>query len=303
VENRWKYSNLALSLAGYIVEALTKKTYEEYVKENILEPLGMTSSFAESPDPDDPKLATGYSRRLPNGMRGKSPFTDTKGIAPAANMATTVEDLARFAMLQFRNGPRRGSQILRGSTLREMHRVHWLQPDWVMGWGWGFNIQRLEGKTYVGHGGSVKGYRTHLRINLEDKIAVIVLTNADDGNPDMYVEKAFQWVAPAIVEVVSKEEAKEAPEMWGAYTGKYRSDWGDTQILILNEELVMVDPSQPDPMIGMTKLIPVSEHTFRMESKQGYGSPGELIVFEMDKGGRVKRVKTGATYTQPVDDW
>ncbi len=302
-EARWKYSNLALSLAGYIVEATSGKSYEEYVKDNILKPLGMDSTFVESPDPNDPRLATGYSRRLPDGQRTKSPFTDAKGITPAANMATSVEDLARFGMLQFRDGPREGSQILKGSTLREMHRVHWLQPDWTLGWGWGFNIQRLDGRTYIGHGGSVKGYRTQIRIDVDAKIAVIVLTNADDGDPVMYVEKAFQWVAPAVMEAVAVEESKVAPAEWRRYTGKYRNDWGDTQILILDGELVMLSPMLPDPTPDMTKLVQVSEHTFRMESPMGYGSPGELLVFELDEKGKVKRVKTGAGYIHPVEDW
>jgi hypothetical protein len=87
------------------------------------------------------------------------------------------------------------------------------------------------------------------------------------------------------------------------YTGKYRSDWGDTQILILDGELVMLSPMLPDPIPDMTKLVPVSEHTFRMESPMGYGSPGELLVFELDEKGKVKRVKTGAGYIHPVEDW
>ena len=132
---------------------------------------------------------------------------------------------------------------------------------------------------------------------------VIVLTNADDGDPVMYVEKAFQWVAPAVMEAVAVEEPKVTPEEWKGYTGKYRSDWGDTQILILDGELVMLSPMLPDPTPDMTKLVPVSEHTFRMESPMGYSSPGELLVFELDENGKVKRVKTGAGYILPVEDW
>lgn len=38
-----------------------------------------------------------------------------------------------------------------------------------------------------------------------DKIAVIVLTNANDGDPSRYVKRAFQWVAPAILKVAAPE--------------------------------------------------------------------------------------------------
>lgn len=49
-------------------------------------------------------------------------------------MSTTVEERARFASLQFRDGAAGGAQILKGSTLREMHRIQWLNPDWKVGW-------------------------------------------------------------------------------------------------------------------------------------------------------------------------
>ncbi len=158
-ETRWKYSNLALSLAGEIVSAVAVQTFAEYVQEHILGPLGMDNTHVNSPDPNDPLLATGYSRRLPDGSREVAPFTDGKGITSAANMTTSVKDLARFAQLQFRDGPATAHQILRGSTLREMQRVHWLEPDWQAGWGLGFRIERKNHKTYIRHGGAVRGYR------------------------------------------------------------------------------------------------------------------------------------------------
>jgi CubicO group peptidase (beta-lactamase class C family) len=132
-EIEWKYSNLGLALAGEIVAAVSGQSYEDYIEHYILDPLGMSSTYVRSPDPNHPQLATGYGRHLPDGSRSLSPFTDCHGITPAANMASTVEDLARFAMLQFRNGPAGGGQTLRGSTLREMLRVHWLEPR-LAGW-------------------------------------------------------------------------------------------------------------------------------------------------------------------------
>ena len=60
-------------------------------------------------------------------------------------MATSVTDLARFAILQLRGGAAGGAQILSGRTLAEMHRVHWLEPEWQAGWGLGFRILRVRG--------------------------------------------------------------------------------------------------------------------------------------------------------------
>ncbi len=302
-ETEWKYSNLGLTLAGEVVAAVSGQAYPEYVADHILEPLGMLRTWVTTPPADHPELATGYSRRLPAGGRTAAPLTDGRGITPAANMTTCVSDLARFAMLQFRDGPAGGAQILRGSTLREMQRVHWLEPDWEAGWGLGFRIMRTRGKTYVGHGGSLRGYRTIVHLCPADRIGVIVLTNADDGNPLPFAEKAFQWVAPAILKAVAPPAPVSPPAGWERYAGRYRSPWGDVQVLVVDGRLAMLDPSVPDPMLGVTWLNPGTGSAFHGETKNGFGSHGEPVVFELAADGRVARLKIGENFMTPVTEW
>jgi D-alanyl-D-alanine carboxypeptidase len=301
---RWKYSNLALSIAGDVIAAVSGMPYEDYIEQNILQPLEMTDTFVRTLPEDHPRFASGYGRRLPDGTRSIRPFGDCKGITPAANMATTVEDLAKFAMLQFREGPAGGKQILSGHTLKEMHAVHWLDDNWQFGWGWGFMIHRLKDKTYVGHGGSLMGFRTNLLVCPEDKTAVVALTNADDGDPLFYSDKVISWVLPAVVkQFAPAPEAKKPEPNWDRYTGKYRSPWGDMQIIVYEGQLVAIDPSFVDPSLDMTRLIPVAEHTFRMEMKSGSGAVGELAVFEFDDAGKVVRLRTGDNYTYRIENW
>jgi CubicO group peptidase (beta-lactamase class C family) len=103
----------------------------------------MKHTHVMTPPADHPDLATGYTRRLPAGGRTAAPHSDGRGIAAAANMTTSATDLARFAMLQFREGAAGGAQVLKSTTLREMQRPHWVEPDWAAGWGLGFRIIRL----------------------------------------------------------------------------------------------------------------------------------------------------------------
>jgi D-alanyl-D-alanine carboxypeptidase len=266
-ETEWKYSNLALSLAGEIVAAVSGQEYPDYVQQQILDPLGMESTLVRPPDPDHPLLATGYGRRMPDNSRDIAPTVDCQSITPAANMTSSVKDLARFIMLQFRDGPAGGSQVLRGSTLREMQRVHWLAPDWQVGRGLGFHITRQKGKTYIDHGGGLKGYVTLVIACPVDKIGVVALTK------------------------------------WQRYVGRYREFWGDAQVLVLDGDLVLINPTLPDPTEAMAKLVPVAEHVFRTETKEGFGANGELVVFEVDGEGKVARVKTGENYIYPVAEW
>ena len=96
-ETRLKYSNLALSLAGEVVQAVSGQPYADYIQEHILDPLGMTTTSVLVPEELRGRLATPYGSRLPDGSRPDRPFMDTKGITPAAGLSSNVKDLARFA--------------------------------------------------------------------------------------------------------------------------------------------------------------------------------------------------------------
>jgi CubicO group peptidase (beta-lactamase class C family) len=302
VEREWKYSNLGLTLAGEVVTAAAGRPYADYVAQHVLEPLGMKRTFVTTPPPDHPDLAAGYERRLPSGRRAAAPHTDGRGITAAAGMTTCVTDLARFAMFQFRDGAAGGVRILKPSTLREMQRPHWVDPDWAAGWGLGFRIQRRNGKTYVGHGGALRGYRTQVQLCPAERIGVIVLTNADDGEPVKYVDKAFDWVAPAILKAVTPAAAA-APAGWERYAGRYRNAWWDAQVMLVEGRLAMLDPSLAEPMPQVIWLNPVGEHTFRAETRNGFASNGEPVVFELDAGGRVVRIKVGDNYLTAIPRW
>ena len=68
--------------------------------------------------------------------------------------------------------------MLNANTLREMHRVHWVDPNWSTTWGLGFSVSRSDDKTFVGHGGSCPGYRSQFQLNTDEKIGTVFMANA-----------------------------------------------------------------------------------------------------------------------------
>jgi CubicO group peptidase (beta-lactamase class C family) len=301
-EIRWKYSNLAMALAGEVLMAASGEPYDAYIQNHILAPLGMKDSSVYLSEEHKKKLVVGYGRRLPDGSRKIISFIDSKGITPAANMSSTVEDLAKFISLQFRLEGKPGeSQILKGTTLREMQRVQWLQPSWKSGQGLGFWINRMGERTIVGHEGWVGGYRTKIGFCPDEKIGVIVLTNADDGDPGFFLEQVYRIVAPSVLKAAQPPAKLAKPDpSWKIYLGKYEdtADF-DTEIMIVGGKLVMYGfnyPPETNPEGELTELTPVGKHTFRMTGENG---DGELVVFELGPDGKVKRVKTGENYLYP----
>jgi hypothetical protein len=85
--------------------------------------------------------------------------------------------------------------------------------------------------------------------------------------------------------------------------GRYRNAWRDFQIIIRGGQLVAIAPDQPDPLLASSMLTPVADHTFRVETADGYGVPGELVVFELDPAGRVKRVRFGENPSERIETW
>ncbi|MBN2601063.1 MAG: serine hydrolase, partial [Candidatus Marinimicrobia bacterium] len=304
---KWNYSNLAMSLLGYIIEAASGQKYEDYIELNILKPLAMNNTCVDILKNKKLKreLATAYSRHLPDGRHKLMPFTDSKGLTPAANMSSTVEDLAKWASFQFSGKSSEGKVLLKQSTLREMQRVQWLQPSWESGWGLGWGVRIKGARTIVGHGGWVAGYRTQISFCPDEKTAFIIMFNADDASPSEYIYKAFDLIAPALVETYGKKEKAEVvidPE-WKKYVGKYQDPWlWDYDVMVLNGKLVIYSydyPPEEDPNYGISELTPIGKHTFRIADKNGHG---QKVIFEFDENGKVTRFKKGENYNYRVMD-
>jgi CubicO group peptidase (beta-lactamase class C family) len=290
-ETYYQYSNLGMALAGEVVAAVSGESYADYVKKNILNPLGLKDTTPEIPAFEKGKrLASGYSAQLRDGSRKTMPFFQVRGIAPAAGFASTVEDLARLASWQLRLLAKGGKEVLTANTLKEMHRVHWMDADWKNSWGLGFSVSRRENRTLVGHGGACPGYRTQVTLSPKDKIAVIVLTNADDANPSRYADEIFDLVSPAIAQAVEASgKAKKPDRDLEKYVGRYERPIGrEMQVVIWNGELAVLFLPNDNPSESLTKLKRVKGNVFRRLRDDG--ELGEEIVFETGPDGKVLRL-------------
>ena len=281
-----------------IVEEITGGSWASYVQRNLFDPLGMTSS---SVDKDVPGLAKGYGPRRPDGSRERIGFVDARGMAAATGITSTVGDMAKFVSAQFRRGPRGGSQILSSSSLREMHRVRSLDNNWTSGSAIGFRVSRVAGKTYIGHGGGYPGYTTHTLIGLDAKVGVIVLTNTNDSEVSGIARQLMGSVGNAVAMATARKPAVVAWDpRWARFAGLYRDPWEDTQVVLLNERLVMITPNASSLDEPVT-LTPIGNGRFRMETATGGGEIGEVVRFE-EKDGRVVRMYIGDGYTDRLPD-
>jgi CubicO group peptidase (beta-lactamase class C family) len=296
-EVRWKYSNLAFSVAGMVIEAVSGQKWADYVQQHIYAPLGMTSS---SVDQNASGLAVGYGRLMPDGTRAMNPFIDARGMAAATGITSTVDDMARFVSAQFRKGRMGGRQILSTGSLREMHRVRVLENNWTQGNAIGFAVRRERDKVYVSHGGGYPGYQTNTLIQIDGKVGVIVLTNADDANPGGIATQLMNTVGDAVAKASAQPPATTTKwdPSWTRFAGLYRGRGAETQVIELNQRLVIITPSAAN-LDNPIRLEPIGNGQFRYVAAAGGGPVGEIVRF-VEEGGRVIRMFTGDGYVERV---
>ncbi|HET9532601.1 MAG TPA: serine hydrolase [Blastocatellia bacterium] len=292
-ERYFQYSNLGITLAGELITLASGDDYESYVRKRILDPLGLKSTTSEMPEKErGGRLATGYSALRRDGKRVPVTFFMARGISAAAGYASTVQDLARFASWQFRVLDRKGGEdVLKSNTLREMQRVHWVDPDLETMWGLGFSVWRSEGKAFTGHGGSCPGFRTQLLLKPDEKLATIIMANAQGVNTTEFAQRVYEIVAPAVKAAAkpgTSEPSKQKEEL-ARYAGTYESGFaGEIAIVEWEDGLAALSLPTMDPVRGLMKLRKVGEHTFRRIRKDE--SLGEALVFEMGADGRAARI-------------
>jgi D-alanyl-D-alanine carboxypeptidase len=293
---RWKYSNLAYSVAGMVIEAVSGQSWAAYVQQHIYQPLGMSSS---SVDKNVSGMAVGYGRLMPDGTRAVNPFIDARGMAAATGITSTVEDMAKFVSAQFRKGRMGGRQILSTGSLRDMHRVRMLENNWTQGNAIGFAVRRERDKVYVSHGGSYPGYQTQTMLQLDGKVGVVVLTNADDSSPAVMATQLMNTVGEAVAKATAA--AAETPAWdpsWSRFAGLYRGRGGDSQVVELNKRLVIISLNAPN-LDNPIRLEPIGNGQFRYVAPVGGGPVGEIVRF-VEEGGRVVRMITGDSYVERV---
>ena len=299
---RWKYSNLAFILLGEVIRDVSGMSYADYVESRILQPLGMSDSGVTLESIDRSQLAVGYGRRLPDGTRESFPAHDVRGLTAAGGLSSSVRDMARFVSWQFRLRDADEPEVLKPSTLREMQRIHWIDPEWKMGFGLPFIIRKTPARTLVGHSGGLPGFLTETNVSTEEKLGVIVFSNSLDAQHEAVTDRAFDWVGGAIRQAKGAPDAEAPPPHWDALTGTYRSSFWDLHVMPLDGKLVLLTITSPKPKATIASLEPVgdSKVKFRVSDGSPFYPLGESVTFRLDDDGRAESMTYGRMTSRRV---
>jgi len=261
----YAYDNLLYIVAGQLIPAITGKTWDDFVRDRIFTPLGMTNTFT-----DVAALHKGKDVATPhNALSGKLealPQEDMDTSAPAGAIITCVDDLAKWMIAQLGGGAVGKTRLFTAAQGKEMWSAQTIlpidepakdapaafaaiQPNFnAYGLGWGLRDYR--GARLVGHTGSLAGYVSRTALIPSLKLGIVILTNQEEtaahsaiantvldhylGAPETdwiaaysaRVKKERAEAEETVKKATGKRNANTRPALpLAAYAGRYRDAW------------------------------------------------------------------------------
>jgi CubicO group peptidase (beta-lactamase class C family) len=190
--SHYAYDNLMYIAAGQIIPAVTGKSWEDYIHEKILLPLGMNntslSNAAFKPGDD-----YAFPHSKVDGKFQAIDFVNLDNAGPAGSINSSAAEMAKWITLQLARGkfPNSDKRLFTEERSREMWSPQTILPtgessgplaalrpkfaDYALGWG----IRDYHGRKLVGHTGGVAGFVSRVMLVPEENLGVVILTNAE----------------------------------------------------------------------------------------------------------------------------
>jgi CubicO group peptidase (beta-lactamase class C family) len=260
------YSNYATAVAGYVIQRVSGKPFEQYIADNIYTPLGMNHTTFVQPLPPNlsPLMSNGYQR----ASKEAKPYEFVQAF-PAGSVATSAADMCIFMMAHLQNGQWNGAQILKPETAKLMHARAFGSDPRLNGMALGFYEETRNGHRIIGHGGDTLYFHSDLHLIHDASIGFFVSYNsAGKGEVsgrtilfEKFLDRYFPYTPPAAAPVASPKE--DAKQVSGLYVGSRR---GERSFLKITE------------LFGQPKAFFNSDGTLSIDPLKG--TNGELKRYE-----------------------
>ena len=192
IREKWQYNNFMFLLQGVITEKLTKKSWENNVKENIFDKLEMKrSNFSITTMAKDDDASLGYGVKKDSIIK-KLDYYNIDGMGPAGSINSSVNDMAKWVSTWINNGKYNGKEILPAAYVTEAQSSQMViaaalpQKEhtdiYLSNYGFGWFLASYRGHYRVEHGGNINGFSASTCFFPSDSIGIVVLTNQDGSS-------------------------------------------------------------------------------------------------------------------------
>ena len=245
LREKFQYQNMMYTAAGEAVAKVQGKTWEAFVAQDILKPLGMLNSSVSVVEMQKAKdYSYGYDYNFDTKLTRNLPTREIAEVAPAGSINSSSNDMAKWLKFILNKGEINGKRFVSEKSFEE-----WIKPQQKIGgnssYGLGWFLQNWKGKKLIQHGGNIDGFNSMVALIPEENIGFVMLTNVSAsslGNELMAIvwenmlgELKDESPNPA----VSGEAKKEV--------GKYNFPQAgfDIEVKIEDGKLVAIVPNQP----------------------------------------------------------
>ena len=240
------YSNYGTALAGYIVERVSGKSFDDYIEANIFQPLGMTHSTFRQPLPENlaPNMSSGYALASDEAK----PFEMINAF-PAGSMSSSAVDMSKFMLAHLQGGKLGEAQILKPETAKLMHSRLFGLDDAMPSMAHGFYEEPRNGKRIIGHGGDTMWFHSDLHLIEDAGVGFFMSYNSQSrghSSPREVIWEAFldrYFPSPLPNEPTIEAAKQEAQAVAGSYMSSRRAEKSAFRALFLMT-LISVTPNE-----------------------------------------------------------
>lgn len=204
---QYEYSNTGYALLGNIISRVSGQPYQAYIREQILQPLGMDNTYWEYDSVPEAELAIGY--RWEDEQWKLEPMLHDGSFGAMGGLITTIEDFSKYVSFHLSAWPPRSDEDngpVKRSTLREMHTPQFPrlyasaedmsgEPCAVM-YGYGYGLRTIEdchGRKQVSHGGALPGFGSNYYFFPDYGVGIMAFGNLTYTSP---------WPARKIIQLL-----------------------------------------------------------------------------------------------------
>lgn len=203
----YAYQNIPFIIAGQIIEKVSGKSWDDFVKERILIPLRMNETKTSIREfPTDINKTMPHFREVETGKVFPIAWRNLDNGAAAAGLNSNVLDMANWLRLQLNEGEFEGKRLVSAQNIREIQSpqtiIPFSNPDEprlksnFRAYGLGWSLREYAGYKMVWHNGWADGQLSMTAMIPEKKVGVVVLTNIHSGNT--YLPLAYRALDMAL---------------------------------------------------------------------------------------------------------
>ncbi len=328
---RYGYQNLMFVAAGRVIEKVSGQSWCSFVKQRILDPLGMGRTTCSV---KDVSTNAAFPHNESGGKLRVLPKGNVDGADSAAALNSSVADLSRWVRTQLGRGKFEGKQIFSEAQAWQMHQPYLSQqisePGWkasptrhFSGVAMGWFVYDYQGHKIVNHSGGLDGMLSYTVLIPEENAGFVVLTNSESPAFVVMMNKIRDvlvnapkrdWNAEAAENIkrskaTAEEEIKkiDATRIANAkptltissYAGTYADKmYGDISVSEENGKLVMRFLPSPN-FVADLEHWHYDTWVIKWRPSVSYNFPRGFVTFTIDKNGKTDELKID----QPNNDF